>query len=233
MISTLEQLNLMANLQHRINKKVDADWINSNRDWLLASLMEGAEAIDHHGWKWWKKQEPDMAQLQMELIDIWHFQLSHMVSMATQEVPLITIEEICGQAHAMLVDEELENSSIIEFDGTLINYDQKTIVENFKLFIGLNAAGRSPLSLFYKLLEQAGLNTDDLYQLYVAKNVLNTFRQNNGYLQGTYFKIWHGKEDNEVLTSLMTSVDWNDGEVFQRLYSKLFEEYALVLDTIS
>ena len=45
---------------------------------LRAVAIEGAEAIEHHGWKWWKNRK-DLAQLQMELIDIWHFLLSELL----------------------------------------------------------------------------------------------------------------------------------------------------------
>lgn len=31
---------------------------------------ECAELMDHIGWKWWKKQEIDIEQAQIELIDI-------------------------------------------------------------------------------------------------------------------------------------------------------------------
>ena len=44
-----------------------------------AFVIEGAEAIEHHGWKWWKKQDCDLPQLQMEIIDIWHFLLSEIL----------------------------------------------------------------------------------------------------------------------------------------------------------
>ena len=70
------QIGKMLILQDSINKKVNPDWKNAENDWLLAVMVEGVEAIEHHGWKWWKHQQPDTEQLQMELIDIWHFALS-------------------------------------------------------------------------------------------------------------------------------------------------------------
>ena len=43
-----------------------------------------------------------------------------------------------------------------------------------------------------------GLKIVDLLKLYRAKNVLNAFRQKNGYKQGTYVKIWGEDEDNII-----------------------------------
>jgi hypothetical protein len=39
--------------------------------------------------------------------------------------------------------------------------------------------------------------------MYIGKNALNIFRQNNGYKDGTYVKIWSDKEDNEYLTHFL------------------------------
>ncbi|MFA6630524.1 MAG: dUTPase, partial [Sulfuricurvum sp.] len=40
-----------------------------------------------------------------------------------------------------------------------------------------------------------------LYRLYVGKNILNQFRQDHGYKEGHYIKIWNGLEDNAVMKS--------------------------------
>ena len=34
---------------------------------------------------------------------------------------------------------------------------------------------------------------DELFSLYIGKNVLNGFRQNNGYKSGEYRKLWQGR----------------------------------------
>ncbi len=70
------QARVMLTLQYRMNDKVDAQWLEKKFPYLRAVVIEAAEAIEHHGWKWWKKQERDLPQLQMEIIDIWHFILS-------------------------------------------------------------------------------------------------------------------------------------------------------------
>ena len=59
----------------------------------------------------------------------------------------------------------------------------------------------------------------------MGKNILNVFRQNNGYKDGSYIKIWNGKEDNEVMSEILNSNDIKPKE----LYDMLQVEYARVL----
>ena len=51
-----DQATIMLELQATMNSKVDSDWINAKYPYLRAVAIEGAEAIEHHGWKWWKKR---------------------------------------------------------------------------------------------------------------------------------------------------------------------------------
>ena len=50
-----EQAAAMFSLQKDMNAKVDPEWIQARYPYLRAVAVEGAEAIEHHGWKWWKK----------------------------------------------------------------------------------------------------------------------------------------------------------------------------------
>ncbi|MBD3799819.1 MAG: dUTP diphosphatase [Epsilonproteobacteria bacterium] len=52
---------------------------------------------------------------------------------------------------------------------------------------------------FFRLSVMGALNLDELYRLYVGKNILNQFRQDHGYKEGSYIKIWNGMEDNAVM----------------------------------
>ena len=70
------QLATMLKLQSEMNTKVHADWRQQNFEWYRAIWIECAELLDHYGWKWWKKQTPDVDQIALELVDIWHFGLS-------------------------------------------------------------------------------------------------------------------------------------------------------------
>ena len=65
---TKNQAETMLILQAGMNAKVNPDWINAAYPYLRAVVVEGAEAMEHRGWKWWKKQHCDLEQLQMELL---------------------------------------------------------------------------------------------------------------------------------------------------------------------
>ncbi|EPD6447732.1 dUTP diphosphatase, partial [Campylobacter coli] len=79
------------------------------------------------------------------------------------------------------------------------------------------------LSNYFILAIKCGLNLEILYKAYIGKNILNIFRQNNGYKQDTYKKIWNGREDNEVLAEILEQeLD------FDTIYKKLEEYYKKV-----
>ena len=66
----------MLQMQHRMNTRVHEHWIAQNFEWYRAAWIECGELMDHVGYKWWKKQTPDMEQVRLEVVDIWHFGLS-------------------------------------------------------------------------------------------------------------------------------------------------------------
>jgi hypothetical protein len=72
----------------------------------------------------------------------------------------------------------------------------------------------------------AKLSLDDLYQLYICKNVLNWFRQDNGYADGRYEKIWAGREDVEHMRELAQNLDEFDGS---SLYQALETRYKMLV----
>ena len=71
----------------------------------------------------------------------------------------------------------------------------------------------------------AGLDFDSLYSAYVGKNVLNFFRQDNGYKDGSYVKNWAGKEDNEHLVELVAPLDKNAADFSDQVYRALSSRY--------
>jgi hypothetical protein len=54
---------------------------------------------------------------------------------------------------------------------------------------------------------------------------LNFFRQDHGYKEGTYIKIWHGEEDNEVLAILVNRLDASAADFQHQLYQALEAKY--------
>jgi hypothetical protein len=62
--------------------------------------------------------------------------------------------------------------------------------------------------------------------MYIGKNVLNRFRQDNGYQTGEYRKLWAGREDNEHLVELLAELQGEPEDLPTRLYAALTERYA-------
>ena len=213
-----EQAAAMFSLQKDMNAKVDPEWIQARYPYLRAVAIEGAEAIEHHGWKWWKKQDKDLAQLQMELIDIWHFLLSEF---------LLRHEGNEHKALASLINhlEGISSGATLNFDNQHIQINSCDLVRKLELLIGTAIAGRIELSLFESIMVDCELSWTEMYSQYVGKNVLNIFRQDNGYKKGCYKKIWGGKEDNEHLVEILNSLDSNSKVFREEIYSALEQSY--------
>ena len=213
-----EQASAMFSLQKTMNTKVDPEWIRARYPYLRAVAIEGAEAIEHHGWKWWKKQDKDLAQLQMELIDIWHFLLSEF---------LLRHEGDEHKALAHLTEhlKAINSQSNLNFDNQNIQVDSCDLIRKLELLIGTAIAGRIELSLFESIMTDCELTWTELYCQYIGKNVLNIFRQDNGYKKGSYKKIWRGKEDNEHLVEILNSLDPSSTDFKEQIYLSLKRAY--------
>lgn len=201
-----------------MNTRVDPQWIEAQYPYLRAVVIEAAEAIEHHGWKWWKQQHKDTAQLQMELIDIWHFLLSEILlrNGGNEEKSQRYLET--QTAHQV-------DDNRLEFDGQSYALDSLDLLELLQALIGTAAAGRVELGLFAAIMRASELSWSDLFKQYVSKNVLNFFRQDHGYQEGTYRKMWAGREDNEVLVDHMNALDADDPEFKDKLYIALDKSY--------
>lgn len=209
------QAEVMISLQAKMNAKVNPQWVDAGYPYLRAVVVEGAEAMEHHGWKWWKKQECDLAQLQMELVDIWHFALSHILLETAGD------ESLALQALVTLSD----STKIVEFDNKSYEISKLDLLLKLELTIGLACAGRISIPLFEGLLKDCQMDWNDLYCQYVGKNVLNFFRQDHGYKEGSYQKIWHGREDNEHLVEAMADLDSDHTDFQHLLYESLKDRY--------
>jgi hypothetical protein len=218
MLST-SQAATMVSLQAGMNAKVDENWLVARYPYLRAVVIEGAEAIEHHGWKWWKHQELDLPQLQMELIDIWHFMLSELILNEQGDFERST-EVLLTKLSTDL------GSTSINFDTREYSLADLDLVAKIELLIGTSVARRVELGLFAAIMVDCELSWDDLYCQYVGKNVLNFFRQDNGYKQGTYQKVWNGQEDNEHLVEVLEVLDAKDEQFQVLLYTALQERYT-------
>ena len=134
----------MLALQYSMNSKVDENWLTARYPYLRAVVIEGAEAIEHHGWKWWKLQQLDRSQLQMELIDIWHFMMSEI---------LLECDGDLKQATAYLTDDvESHGAGVLLFDGRTFQIDTLDLVSKLELLIGVSVARRVEVGLFAAIM---------------------------------------------------------------------------------
>ena len=218
---TETQLTSMLEMQDDMNSKVNPDWVAANNNWHRAIQVEAVEAIEHHGWKWWKKQDCDMAQLRMELVDIWHFILSAFIQSKHGNIGLAKLE--------MISELSLRQKSV-QFDNQYYVLAKMGLLEKLDLLVGLAAARRTSLALFESLLLDCGMSWTELFKQYTGKNVLNVFRQDHGYKAGTYIKVWDGREDNEHLVEVLDVVDLSSDNVRDELYRTLKARYLLVLE---
>lgn len=213
-----DQAITMLSLQASMNSKVDPDWVKARYPYLRAVAIEGAEAIEHHGWKWWKKQNKDLAQLQMELIDIWHFLLS--------EILLRNEDESSKPLDALLqAMASVETSKGIDVDGQRYEFADMDLVHKLEILIAISALRRIDMALFASIMDDCEMDWTELYRQYVGKNVLNMFRQDHGYKDGSYLKEWHGREDNEHLVEVIHRLDANAADFKDRVYAALAEVY--------
>jgi hypothetical protein len=79
------------------------------------------------------------------------------------------------------------------------------------------------IEAFFICLNSAWVSFNDLYKLYIWKNVLNKFRQDNGYKEWTYKKIWWTVEDNVVMQQIVEKHIW-----FDTIYKKLEDKYNTI-----
>lgn len=205
----------MLDLQDSMNRKIDHDWLGKRHAYLRAVLVEATEALEHYGWKWWKHQTPDMAQLRIELIDIWHFVLSEYLLRAEGDKP--------AAAQAML--SSWTEHALLDFDGTRYELNALDLRQQLELLAALAAVRRLSMPLLARLFTACDLPADALFREYVSKNVLNHFRQDRGYKTGGYRKLWDGAEDNVHMAQLLAAMSAADEQLPQQLYQALAARY--------
>jgi len=191
-----------------------SDWKN-NKDlkWYRAIWTECAELIDYTNWKWWRKQDISLPDIEMEVIDIWHFMMSDMMTHADIE--------ICSETVFMAFSNKFETPEVFNIDNV-----RKT---SESLAFWVLRGQKFHLEAFIKVCSSLGMNIEQIYKLYMGKNILNKFRQDNGYKQKTYNKIWNGKEDNIYLMEFLDKTDVKEENFEEAIYYKLSTEYNKIL----
>ena len=198
------QLLVMLEMQDAMNAHVNPEWRQAANEWYRAIWTECAEMLDHYGWKWWKHQQPDLEQVRLELVDILHFAMSDYL-----------LQERDNDAAAARIATELSDPRQCEdIRSAIETMAQSTIAQQSMHF-----------SDFGNIMALIGMDFDQLYRTYVGKNVLNFFRQDHGYKDGSYVKTWDGREDNEHLVEVLGSLDSDSVNFREEVYQGLKARY--------
>jgi len=219
----------MFRLQQKLNDETNGlDWEKGYNkhdriiNWRRCIYMECAELIDSFNWKHWKdiNIEPDWDNITIELVDIWHFimslgleyyknkNLGSIDDLVSYVIDTQYFDDFCTDSIAPSADDSLSIINNIEhmMKDTLLQENFYKITDDF-----------------FSSAMQCGLSMEDLYKYYLGKNILNGFRQDNGYKEGTYIKVWNGREDNDVMMGILD----NDASLTANsLYQALQEAYA-------
>ena len=194
-------------MQERHNQLVHVQWASQNYAYYRAVWVECAELLDHFGWKWWRRATVDLDQAKLEIVDIWHFGLSELLrdgqvdrQLAARLKSALAMPSASGEDAFRLAVEGLALASL--------------------------ATRRFDLDAFATVMRSLPLGFDELYRLYIGKNVLNAFRQRNGYKAGHYRKMWQGREDNEHLMEIVRHLDAEEPALAERVATALADRYA-------
>ncbi len=224
----MDKILLMLQLQADLNEATNGDkWtsgITKNNkviNWKRCVYMECAEMIDSFTWKHWKNidKEADWANLQIEVVDVWHF----IMSLAIENYSQTRRGRIDDLAQNI---SELDSFAKIDTKHALFAM-QNDVIEKIESIM-IDTLSRGALNLekliadFFDLVLMAGLDLESLYKLYVGKNILNQFRQDHGYKDGSYIKIWGSQEDNVLMKKVL---DENSSVSPSELYKELTKLY--------
>lgn len=195
---TPDQARQLVAMQIAFNQVIDPDYPEApkvKRDDVKAILVELGEYFEHTAYKWWKKQSADWSQANMELIDILHFAISDAVEHACRSGKSTdaALEHV-----AQLMLESFANNANVKDGKELVAALAKDGSDDYPL-----VCGEQFFDKLLTMLVDAYGDADTVYLTYIGKNALNNLRQQRGYKQGTYIKMWHGEEDNEVMMQLL------------------------------
>jgi len=211
----MDKILLMLQLQNQLNDATNGEeWTKGTTkngksiNWKRCIYMECAEMVDSFAWKHWKAidKEPDWDNHQIEVVDVWHFIMS------------LAIENYA----TMINLSQLNSFSKIDLSSKAFS-SQTEVITKVENLIRLSITTETlelekMINEFFDLVVMSGLDLETLYRLYVGKNILNQFRQDNGYKDGSYIKVWNGEEDNVVMKRIWeTNADIKPDTLYKEL----------------
>lgn len=210
-----QQILTMLKMQYQTNQKVHSQWVSQNFEWYRAIWIECGELMDHVGYKWWKQQLPDMNQVQLEVVDIWHFGMSALMT-ASGIDSIDQLDPLASEVADVIESHSVQETSLLTITEALAGFslDHK----NFSV------------EIFCDMVAASDMDFTTLYRQYIGKNVLNFFRQDHGYKDGSYVKVWDGREDNEHLVDIMDGLDTTSPDYREDVYQGLASRYRAITE---
>ena len=209
----IDNYDTLVRLQHELNiRTISPTYLNKDINWNGAIIRESGELLDSIGFKWWKKQSIDMENAKIEAVDLLHFVISDSLK-----------EKSLKSSHFIkkVID---EFALFFEEKATFTDFKYDNDIEN--IINELNYKKYSRFFVLKKLFSALEMSNEDVYVAYIVKNCLNQFRQDNGYVTGTYIKDWGGREDNVFAYAFSKEVK-KDKDMYSSLYGTLQEYYDM------
>lgn len=221
--------------QEELNRVAyDTAWVKKGLtgefDYPLAAGFEIFElGVSWNRWCWWSKSTPnahDLLNMRVEIVDALHFILSDILLAYNGSIPNAAND--CGVILNMV------QKTIETFDN---DFDQvmyvKSVIKRLFKYAGQEDSYRTKATdalrdLYMLAIHACGLGFREIGSMYFAKSVLNRFRQEHGYREKKYTKIWKdgGIEDNHVL---MGWVAENPNAKEEAIHEFLSDQYVEVL----
>jgi dimeric dUTPase (all-alpha-NTP-PPase superfamily) len=193
---TEAQIAKLCKMQDELNTYIHPDWKAQGFDWETAVNDECLEILGHLGWKWWKDKtykqgitEANKAQIKLELIDLLHFVISSRIEWSQPESN--------GYIHdAINIDCNIYGGGF---------YEGVKCLQQDALHYGISS---DSVNFLANLMHRLDMTEQEILETYTQKYVLNKFRQDHGYKDGSYVKEWkldlgqaiETLEDNEALS---------------------------------
>lgn len=204
-----DQLYTMLDLQDAMNTKVlGEDWQRQAIPMHRALWVEAGELMESFGYKWWKGGSMDLEACQMELIDMFHFMLSMSLTRWDKSIIVDQIEFAFEEPQIIGSNEQFRK--ILE-----------TIVHDA-------IEGKIRYDSFIACAEYLELDSEEIFLQYCSKNVLNRFRQDYGYKEGTYVKDWNGQEDSMKVLEVARMIHYTSS-FCDELYEVIADYYVEVV----
>jgi dimeric dUTPase (all-alpha-NTP-PPase superfamily) len=187
-------------------------------NWLRCINMEVSELIESTPWKHWKniKDNLDIDNIHIELVDIWHFLMSYILQETNIPKAVSLVNTHCiyeaNYIHNVNIKSLIEESEKLSYISLAIQ------TKNMPAFSGVERF----IEQFFRTCKIAGLSFTWLQKIYIGKNCLNKFRQDNGYKEGTYIKVWNKNEDNTVMMGIIGN---KENITFSEVYQELDSIY--------